>query len=703
MSTSPGLFQPSPILPAEREVSPDILEAADLCRDDPALRLLVEATDLLALVLDAEDRVVALSGPMQEALGPEQSQAVLGLSPGEAFGCLWASLDGVGCGCTASCAGCGVFRSVQACRQQGMSSTQESVLLLVNAGAWTSGEYRVRAAPVRIGDRRFSFLSIQDFSDSKRREALEHFFFKQILNLVNALEGTVRILSANPESAPLLVRQLSDFTEQLSQEVQGQHILLQAENGSLQVEPREIELSELMESLEAFFRNHDAAHKRRLEIRPYQPEAFSADPTLLLKLLLDLVVNAFHGTPVGGTVRVQHVREADQRRFIVHHPGVIPPEAAARVFDRSANAQVGRGLGTFGLRLIAERYLQGRLGFTSTKGEGTTFELRLPASGARLDAAMGPLRTAQPKAAQPRPEEQLGTVLIVDDAKVTRHLVQSILSKDFQVYLAETGQEALALAAEHQPDLVLLDAVMPGMDGYAVCRRLKAGARTKHIPIIFLTALTGKADETLALESGAVDFITKPVSPDVVYARVRKHVELKQAQDRLEDLSLQDGLTSIPNRRAFDRALEHEWRRGIRSRKPLSMVMGDVDFFKRYNDSLGHQQGDVCLCQVAKVFASAPRRPSDLAARYGGEEFACVLGDTDAEGAMVIAERIRAGIEALGLPHPDSELGPMVTMSLGIATLVPDQRTGLLSLVELADRRLYEAKRRGRNQVAGSD
>lgn len=703
MSTSPGPFQPSPILPAGREASQEILEAAALCRDDPALRLLVEATDLLALVLDAEGRVVALSGPMREALGPEKSQAVLGLSPGEAFGCLWASLDGGICGDTAACGGCAVFRSLQACGQQGASSTQESVLSLVNAGAWTSGEYRVRAAPVQIGACRFAFLSIQDFSDSKRREALEHFFFKQILNLVNALEGTVRILSANPESAPFLVRQLSDFTEQLSQEVQGQHILLQAENGTLRVEPREVELSELMESLEAFFRNHDAAHRRHLEIRPYQPESFSADPTLLMKLLLDLVVSAFQNTPIGGTVRVQHVREADQRRFLVHHPGVIPPEAAVRVFERSSNAQAGTALGTFGLRLIAERYLQGRLGFTSAKGEGTTFELRLPASSSLMDASE-PVRSAQPKAAEPsRHAGPLGTVLIVDDVKVTRHLVQSILAKDFQVFLAETGQEALALAAEHQPDLVLLDAVMPGMDGYSVCRRLKAGARTKHIPIIFLTALTGKADETLALESGAVDFITKPVSPDVVYARVRRHVEMKRAQDRLADLSLLDGLTSIPNRRAFDRALEHEWRRGIRSRKPLSMVMGDVDFFKRYNDSLGHQQGDVCLCQVAKVFAAAAHRPGDLSARYGGEEFACILGDTDAKGAMILAERIRAGIEALDLPHPDSELAPRVTMSLGTATLVPDQRAGMMSLVELADRRLYEAKRQGRNRVAGGD
>ena len=702
MNSFPDPHQPGPDLPGGRKLPPELLQAASLCREDPSLRLLLEATGQAALVLDEADRAVAFSRAALELLGLETSDPALGLSPGEALNCLWAAQEGGGCSRTPGCPSCGIALVIQACRRLDATATEESLFSLAHPAAGTTGEFRFRATPIRVGERSFVFLALQDTSDARRREALEQFLFRQVLNLADGLEGTVRILSANPESAPLLVQQLSDFTEQLVQEVQGQRIQLQAENGSLQVETRELELSEIMESLGAFFRNSDAAHRRRFELRPYQAEPFRTDPTLLVKILLDLIERAFRSTPVGGTVRVEHLRTADRRRFVVHQEGMVPAETAAGIFQRSFDALASHGLNPFGLRLLAERYLGGRLLFETEEREGARFILELPAQG-RMTNSPQP----QPPAVAAKPEapeegaEKLGTVLIVDDAKVTRHLVQSILSKDFNLLLAETGQEALALATEHLPDLIVLDAVMPGMDGYTVCRHLKADARTRHIPIIFLTALTGKADETQALASGAIDFITKPINPDVVYARVRNHVEMKLAQDRLEDLSLQDSLTGIPNRRAFDRVLEQEWRRGIRSRNPLSLIMGDVDFFKLYNDSLGHQQGDACLCRVAQVFATAVRRPSDLAARYGGEEFACILGDTDAEGAALIAEKIRAGVEALNLFHPDPGLGHRVTVSLGVATTAPDQRAGMVSLVESADQRLYAAKREGRNRVSG--
>ena len=673
--------------------------------ESPALRWLLGVTDHLALVLDAEGRTASASEPMLKSLGLETVEPILGLRPGEVIRCLWASQGETCCGNTVHCASCGVHLAIRECRNLQTTTTRESLLSLHNAGAGTLGEFKLRATPIRLGEASFIFLSLQDLSEHKRREALEHFFFHQVLNLVDGLEGTVRILAAEPESAPLLIQQLTDFTKQLTQEVQGQRILLQAENGSLQVELQAIELSEIMESLSAFFRNHDAAHRRHLELQPHRAERFCTDPTLLLKILVDLITNAFDATPVGGTVRVTYLREGGQRLFTVHNAGVIPPETAVKVFQRSFISKVtgGWGLGTFGLRLLAERYLDGHLLFTTGEEQGTSFTLHLPA-----------LEPVEEFAPLPRPEEvlqpspvpmeraRLGTVLIVDDTRVTRHLLQSILSKDFRVIPAENGMEALALALEHLPDLIVLDVVMPEMDGYSVCRRFKADPRTASIPVIFLTALTGKSDETQALEAGAIDFITKPINPDVVYARVRNHVEMKRTQDHLKDLSLQDSLTGIPNRRAFDHALEHEWRRGIRSRNPLSVIMGDVDFFKRYNDSLGHQQGDICLQQVAQVFASAIRRPSDTVARYGGEEFVCILGDTEAEGALTVAEKIRTGIEALKLLHPDSDLGQHVTISLGIATVVPDHQSGSLSLVECADQRLYEAKRAGRNRVVGS-
>ena len=695
-------FGPIPAPRAPRVIPLETLAQAVVCRNSPALQMLLQATAHLALVLNGDGRTVAASEPMLELLGLDDLEPILGLRPGEVIRCQWAEQGHECCGGSTECARCGIRLSLGACECRQTTATHESLLSLNNAGAGTLGEFKTRATPLHVGSDRYLFLSLQDLSEHKRRESLEHFFLHQVLNLSDGLEGTVRILAAAPESAPLLIQQLTDFTEQLAQEVHGQRILVQAENGSLEVEAREIELSEILESLDAFFRNHDVAHKRRLELPLRQAERFRTDPTLLLRILVDLVMNAFEATPVGGLVRVDYHRETGRRAFTVRNPAVIPPAIAARIFQRSfsTKASGGRGLGTFGLRLLAERYLAGRLHFTTGEPEGTRFTLELPApeplvAAIPLPAAEETLPICQPERAK------LGTVLIADDTKVTRHLLQSILAKDFRVVLAEDGQEALALARECHPDLIVLDVIMPEVDGYSVCRQLKLDPGTLGIPIIFLTSLTGQTYETQALEAGAIDFITKPINPDVVYARVRNHVEMKQVQDRLKDLSLQDGLTGIPNRRAFDQALEHEWRRGIRSHNPLSVIMGDVDHFKHYNDRFGHPQGDVCLQRVAQVFARAVLRPSDTVARYGGEEFVCVLGDTDLEGAKVVAEKIRAGVEALALPHPASETGPFVTISLGIATAVPDHQTGFLALVDQADQQLYAAKRSGRNRVAG--
>ena len=178
------------------------------------------------------------------------------------------------------------------------------------------------------------------------------------------------------------------------------------------------------------------------------------------------------------------------------------------------------------------------------------------------------------------------------------------------------------------PDLVLLDIKMPGMDGYEVCRRLKQHATTRDIPVIFVTALGEEEDETRGLDAGAIDYITKPVSPRILRARVRAHLSAKDAQDRLAELSRIDELTGIANRRRFDEMLALEWRRNLRQRMPLSLVMCDIDYFKAFNDSHGHVAGDRCLRCVAVAVAGAMRRPTDLPARYGGEEFAALLSAT---------------------------------------------------------------------------
>jgi len=239
------------------------------------------------------------------------------------------------------------------------------------------------------------------------------------------------------------------------------------------------------------------------------------------------------------------------------------------------------------------------------------------------------------------------TVLVVDDAPSNLAILTESLRTEFDVRIATSGAEALRLVREVPPDLILLDILMPEMDGYEVCRRLKATPSTRNIPIIFLTAKGDVADETLGLAIGAVDYIIKPVSIPIVQARVRTHVELKRRGDILETLSMRDGLTGIANRRRFDDTLERAWRQALRNASPISLIMADIDHFKAYNDTYGHMAGDECLRSVAHTLANCLNRPGDLAARYGGEEFAMVLEDTKLTGASHLAEEMRQAVASL--------------------------------------------------------
>lgn len=296
-----------------------------------------------------------------------------------------------------------------------------------------------------------------------------------------------------------------------------------------------------------------------------------------------------------------------------------------------------------------------------------------------------------------------GRLLIVDDAMENIQILNHVLGEEHEVLFAMNGEKALELAHQHHPDLILLDAVMPGMDGYEVCAALRASSDVRDIPIIFVTALTTPEDETRALEAGAVDFITKPFNVAVVRARVRTHLTLKRQSDSMRELTLTDALTGIANRRSFNDAIENEWRRCARSSTPLSVIMIDIDHFKLYNDAYGHQAGDACLQQVADTMLQCAGRTPDLLARYGGEEFVILLPQVDAAGAATVAERILASVRALAIPHRMSSAGDTVTVSLGVATLMPDQGADHEALVRCADNALYRAKKDGRNRFRVED
>ncbi len=287
-------------------------------------------------------------------------------------------------------------------------------------------------------------------------------------------------------------------------------------------------------------------------------------------------------------------------------------------------------------------------------------------------------------------------LLLVDDQRVNILALYELFRDDCEVFMATNGEQALHLCQTVSPDLVLLDVCMDGIDGLEVCRRLKADPKTVDIPIIFVTGKGEEEDEVAGLKLGAVDFIVKPINPLIVKARVNTHLTLKRQNDILRSLSAIDGLTGLANRRKFDEELNRSWQHSLREETDLSVIMVDVDYFKRYNDRYGHLQGDVCLKRVAGALASATGRPYDVIARFGGEEFVCLLPQTAMKDAVMIAERMLSKVQALQIEHLDSELEQLVTVSLGVATMKANDAVTPQVLLEEADRQLYQAKESGR-------
>ncbi|MES2184078.1 MAG: diguanylate cyclase [Pseudomonadota bacterium] len=305
----------------------------------------------------------------------------------------------------------------------------------------------------------------------------------------------------------------------------------------------------------------------------------------------------------------------------------------------------------------------------------------------------------------PLPEEVVETnrtVLIIDDAAANREALAELLGGDYMVIQAAGGAEGLEKARCYLPDLILLDVLMPGMGGYDVLRQLQADARTAGIAVIFITGLDRPEDEARGLRLGGCDYIPKPLNPPVVQARVALHLRAARDRRRLEALASVDSLTGIANRRQFDAVLAAECRRALRTGQPVAVAMVDVDYFKRYNDSYGHAQGDRALRAVADVLRSGMRRTGDLAARYGGEEFALVMVDTHDEHAADLMASVCAAVRALAIPHRASSAAPCLTISIGVASSAEDGMLDPAALLQRADDRLYRAKATGRGRVVAS-
>ena len=291
-------------------------------------------------------------------------------------------------------------------------------------------------------------------------------------------------------------------------------------------------------------------------------------------------------------------------------------------------------------------------------------------------------------------------ILIVDDMPANIAILGEAFSPDYEVLVATTGERALDLASRTPlPDLVLLDIVMPGMDGFQVCRRLKENGKTKNIPVVFITSKGESTDEEKGLSLGAADYVTKPFHLPVVKARVKTHLDLKRKTDLLELLASRDGLTGLPNRRSFDERFDIEWRRALRESSTLGLLLMDIDDFKRFNDHYGHSAGDDCLCAVSQCIASSLKRAGDFAARYGGEEFAALVPITTLRELQFVGEGIRKAVEGKRIPHAFSRTAPCVTLSIGGACCEPAYESDPRTFVDFADALLYRAKSAGRNTV----
>jgi len=299
-------------------------------------------------------------------------------------------------------------------------------------------------------------------------------------------------------------------------------------------------------------------------------------------------------------------------------------------------------------------------------------------------------------------------VLIVDDEAFNRKELRLRLEQSgYQVASAKNGTEAISVFHQLRPDLVLLDAIMPDMDGFECCSKLLSGDESKYTPVLMITGVEDTESIDRAFRVGAIDYITEPIHWPVLRQRVRRLIEQSQlhqklvaANDELQRLVTIitiDFLTQIANRRWFEEYLYLEWRRMARSQQPLSLILCDVDFFKSYNDTYGHQSGDRCLVQIAKAIKDIVQRPGDLVARYGGEEFAVILPNTDALGATEVAQRIRLAIQRLAIPHINSQVSSHVTVSAGLATVIPETGSNFEEIIAAADKALYQAKAVGRD------
>ncbi len=292
---------------------------------------------------------------------------------------------------------------------------------------------------------------------------------------------------------------------------------------------------------------------------------------------------------------------------------------------------------------------------------------------------------------EPRP-----LILIVEDNSVNAKLCEKLLNKNgYETAVCSDGESAIEFVNTNSPDLILLDIVMPGIDGYEFCKVMKNNPKIKHTPVIFLSAMNDEKSIIKGFESGAVDYVTKPFRHQELMARAKTHIELKRAKEKLLRIAITDELTGLVNRRYFMGRLLHEYERVKRYESIFTLLMIDLDFFKKINDTYGHLAGDTVLHTVSDTMKLSLRL-SDIIGRIGGEEFAVILPETDIPAAMIIGERLRKRVEALDIHHHDCAI--KITISIGASLSLKDDMS-IDDVLQRSDSALYRAKENGRNRI----
>lgn len=499
--------------PAEREPRSEVRRQSRLFPHSPVLARFLDAVPSIVTVLNRQRQIVFANRRLFEFLGiaPSATDAVYGRRPGEVLACSHAFEEAGGCGTTRFCSACGAVKAILS-SQKMAADMQECRIIQTPCGR--ALELRAWATPLRVEEELFTIFVAVDIGHEKRRIMLERLFFHDVLNTAGGLKGAVELIrGANPAELDELQGIIFGLTDTLIDEIQAQRQLAAAENNELAMNPVTVDAAALLEEVAAHYARHEVAGGLRLRVAPDAwMGSLVTERTLLKRVVGNMVKNALEASQAGDTVWLGCEKGGEGVTFWVRNPGFIPEKTQLQIFNRSFSTKgSGRGLGTYSIKLFTEQYLKGSASFTSSPNEGTTFRVRLPADRVVDSAA----EAADPGAAAPASKPL--DILLVDDNRINRRLAAALLERcGHTVTVCEDGRRAVDLAFRRTFDLVLMDVQMPGMDGLAATRAIRAreAGLSVRLPILAMTGLTDGADLVRCLDAGMDGWVPKPFRPE---------------------------------------------------------------------------------------------------------------------------------------------------------------------------------------------